>query len=117
MLLQGSCHCGRVRFEIETDMPVPFLWCHCSICRKTYGSAFGCNIKGPSKDLRVTAGADHVRVYTAEHCQRHFCPTCGSPLFILDERWPDGCWPNAAAIDTPLPVPSHVVHCYTKSKS
>jgi hypothetical protein len=27
----GSCHCGTVRFEIETDFP-EFTMCDCSIC-------------------------------------------------------------------------------------
>ena len=116
MRLDGSCHCKRVRCAIETDLYTPFLWCHCAICRKTAGSAFGCNIKGRRADLEVL-GAEHIRVYTAEHCQRHFCESCGSPLYILDDRWPEGCWPSASAIDTPLPVPPRVVHMFTKSKA
>jgi hypothetical protein len=38
MQLEGSCHCGAVRFSVEAMSPVPFLHCHCSICRKTAGS-------------------------------------------------------------------------------
>ena len=30
---QGSCHCGAVRFEIETDFP-ELTMCDCSICRR-----------------------------------------------------------------------------------
>lgn len=29
----GSCHCGAVRFEIETDFPQLSV-CDCSICRR-----------------------------------------------------------------------------------
>jgi hypothetical protein len=29
----GSCHCGAVRFEIETDFP-ELTTCDCSICRR-----------------------------------------------------------------------------------
>lgn len=37
MHLKGSCYCGAVRFECEAYAPVPYLRCHCSICRKTAG--------------------------------------------------------------------------------
>ena len=37
MLLQGSCHCQRVRFRVRCSHPYPFLLCYCSICRKTEG--------------------------------------------------------------------------------
>jgi len=29
----GSCHCGAVRFEIETDFP-ELTMCDCSICKR-----------------------------------------------------------------------------------
>ena len=29
----GACHCGRVRFEVTTDL-VRASECNCSICRK-----------------------------------------------------------------------------------
>ena len=33
MHLEGSCHCGAIRFDLEAHSPVPFMHCHCSICR------------------------------------------------------------------------------------
>ena len=38
MQLKGSCHCGAVKFSLQSDSPVPFMHCYCSICRKTAGS-------------------------------------------------------------------------------
>ena len=38
MRLDGSCHCGKVRFTVESAEPVPFMRCYCSICRKTAGA-------------------------------------------------------------------------------
>ena len=38
MLLEGSCHCGAVRFSLQSRTPRPYMVCYCSICRKT-GSA------------------------------------------------------------------------------
>jgi hypothetical protein len=37
-------------------------------------------------------------------------------LYVADDRWPDGVWPNAAAIDTPLPVPPEHVQLMTRYK-
>ena len=37
MHLEGSCHCGKVRFSVKAPHPYPFNLCYCSICRKTAG--------------------------------------------------------------------------------
>jgi hypothetical protein len=37
MRLEGSCHCGAVRFRVESHTPYPYMRCYCSICRKTQG--------------------------------------------------------------------------------
>jgi hypothetical protein len=47
MHLEGSCHCGAVRFSLEAYGPVPYLRCYCSICRKTGGGGgFAINLGG-----------------------------------------------------------------------
>lgn len=114
MLLKGSCHCQKVTFEIETGWYYPLMWCYCSICRKTNGGPISCNIKGKKAALKIMKGKEFIKMYCAEHCQRHFCSACASSLYILDDRWPEDCWPNAAAIDTPLPKCPEQVHIYVK---
>jgi hypothetical protein len=119
MWLEGSCQCEKVRFRVQSETPVPYMFCFCSICRKTTGGAFGCNIMGQRATLTIT-GARHLRRYHARirrphkpteisEGERWFCSLCGTHLYLLDDRWPDGVWPNAGAIDTPLPrAPEHV---------
>jgi len=119
MLLEGSCQCEKVRFKVQSETPVPFMFCFCSICRKTTGGAFGCNIMGVRATLKVT-GAKNLRRYHARirnpgkpteisDGERWFCGACGTHLWVADKRWPEGVWPNAGAIDTPLPrAPAHV---------
>ncbi|MEZ4333031.1 MAG: GFA family protein [Myxococcota bacterium] len=72
----GSCHCGRVRFEVDLpDGLVDPRHCTCSMCRRR-----GAIVATARLDqLRIVDGADHLRVYqfntgTARH---YFCPTCG----------------------------------------
>ena len=120
MLLEGSCHCGKVRFTVEAQSPVPFMHCHCSICRKTAGSGgYAINLGGDAATLKVRGRAD-LRIYravlrepgkraTRSPAQRHFCSKCGSPLWVWDPRWPELVHPHASAIDTPLPRPPEVV--------
>ena len=118
--LEGSCHCGAVRFSVASRTPVPYMHCYCSICRKTAGGAGAAiNIMGQAETLEVTGEAD-IAVYRAHgagdepealsEAQRHFCKVCGSALFIRDPRWPEWVYPHASAIDTPLPPPRERAH-------
>ena len=126
MLLKGSCQCGKVRFTVESETPYPFMNCYCSICRKLTGGPYGCNIMGKRPTLKVT-GSRFLREYHARlrkagartrisGGQRMFCGECGTHLYVLDDQWPEGVWPSAAAIDTPLPVPPERVHLMVNYK-
>jgi hypothetical protein len=116
MQLQGSCHCGAVRFTVQSHEPVPFMRCYCSICRKTAGSGgFAINLGADNATLAVE-GREHLSVYRAKMGdgslstgQRHFCRHCGTALWLWDPTWPELVHPHAGAIDTPLSeAPSHV---------
>ncbi len=105
MLLKGSCHCRAVRFSVESETPVPYMWCYCSICRKTAGGGgYAINIMGKAGTLKVKG---RTRIYRAKPSggERHFCPKCASVLWVWDKRWPEWIYPFASAIDTPLPKP------------
>ena len=112
MKLEGSCHCGGVRFTVESHAPYPYMRCYCSICRKTAGSGgFAINISADNDTLEVR-GEENLSVYQARledgetsPAHRHFCRLCGSPLWLFDPRWPELLHPHASAIDTPLPKP------------
>ena len=116
MRLEGSCHCGAVRFAMETHTPYPYMRCYCSICRKTGGGGgYAINLMAAADSLDVQ-GEDALRVYQAvidgakSQAQRHFCGTCGSALWVFDPRWPDLIHPFASAIDSDLPKPPQTVH-------
>ena len=122
MRLDGSCHCGAVRFTLESRNPYPFNLCYCSICRKTAGSGgYGINLGGNAKSLKVT-GKRNIRVYRAKvrnpedkrawqsSGQRNFCGKCGSALWLWDPTWPELIHPFASAIDTKLPKAPERTH-------
>jgi len=110
MRLAGSCHCGGVKFTVESHTPYPFMRCYCSICRKTQGGGgYAINIMGDS-DTLVVKGKRNLAVYRAKMGRgkrstgrRHFCKRCGSALWLWDPSWPQWVYPFASAIDTKLP--------------
>ena len=126
MKLEGGCHCGKVRFSVESFAPVPFLRCYCSICRKTAGSGgYGINLSGQFESLRVSGG-ENVQTYRVEKratehgadasdgelsaVKRAFCGACGTALWAYSPDWPELVHPFAGVVDTPLPVPPEHVH-------
>jgi hypothetical protein len=128
MHLEGSCHCGSVKFTVESAQPYPFMRCYCSICRKTAGAGgYAINLGADAATLKVLKGKRQLRVYRAmmgsgdaAHAstgQRHFCSRCGSALWLWDPTWPDLVHPHASAIDTPLPKPPAHVHLMLGSKA
>lgn len=123
MLLKGSCHCGSVKFQLDSQHPYPFNLCYCSICRKTAGSGgYAINLGGNYGSLVVT-GRDNVSVYHARingevsPAERNFCRHCASALWLYDPRWPELVHPFASAIDTTLPTPPERTHLMLGSKA
>ncbi len=128
MQLEGSCHCGSIKFSVEAQQPMPFMRCYCSICRKTAGGGgYAINLGADAGSLRVT-GKRYLRVYQAQlrdggdaprtsSGRRHFCGRCGSALWLWDPQWPELVHPHASAIDTPLPVPPQHAHIMLGSKA
>lgn len=75
-LYRGNCHCGAVKFEIDTREPLdPYFRCNCSLCARK-GAVMG---QAPRAALTVTQGQEALSVYRwntleAEH---FFCKHCG----------------------------------------
>ncbi|MDW5443428.1 GFA family protein [Polaromonas sp. SM01] len=74
MLHQGSCHCGRVKFEVEGDI-TSALSCNCSICLRK-GSLLWFVPRGAMRLL--TPEEDTSTYLFSKHLIKHrFCPNCG----------------------------------------
>jgi hypothetical protein len=123
MLLEGSCHCGAVKFSLQSHTPFPYMRCYCSVCRKTGGGGgYAVNIMGEAKTLKVK-GRKHVSVYQARidgkrsEGRRYFCNKCGTALWVWDPRWNMWVYPFASAIDSPLPKPREIQHVMLAHKA
>lgn len=88
-IFHGTCHCGRVRFEVEAR-PTRLSRCNCSICRAK--GALYMPIR-EIQSLRIIAGESELTPYqfntkTATH---YFCKHCGIHTFhhprVDPSRW------------------------------
>ena len=123
MQLEGSCHCGAVRFRVNSPHPYPYNHCYCSVCRKTAGGGgFAINLGADFASLEVegegSLGKYHAIIDGIQsNAERRFCKHCASALWLYDSRWPELVHPFASAIDTELPVPPERTHLMLASKA
>jgi len=85
---RGSCHCGKIRFEITTQPIAKGLRCNCSLCVRK--GAMMTPFTVPPEDFRLLAGEQHLRLYQfGEKTARHyFCAHCGVYPFHQPARAP-----------------------------
>lgn len=114
--LAGSCLCGAIAFEV-TAPPLSMGHCHCSMCRRQHGTAFGTYVEVPRAAFRYTRGAEHVAGYVSSPgITRRFCARCGSKLVFDMDGNADTVSVAAGAFDSPLPlVPQY--HIFVASKA
>jgi len=84
MIHKGSCHCGRIAFDVEGDIE-QVMECNCTHCsRKGYLLWFA-----PKEKLRLTTPESALSTYTFNKhvIQHHFCSHCGcAPLGFGKDR-------------------------------
>lgn len=93
MHYRGSCHCGRVKFEVDGEIE-SLLECNCSSCSK----------KGflwwfvPRVQFKLDSGEDSLNAYTFNKHVIHyqFCKNCGTTPFAYGS---DGKGSETAAVN------------------
>ena len=77
---EGSCLCGKVRFQITGEIE-NIIMCHCSLCRKAQGSAFATNGNVDANSFSFLSGEKQLTGYESSPGQtKYFCKHCGSPI-------------------------------------
>ncbi|WP_130618799.1 GFA family protein [Dyella amyloliquefaciens] len=80
--LAGQCLCGAVRYAVQ-DAFVYAVYCHCSRCRRTTGSAFKPLAGIERGKLSIVEGeADATRFGDEQGYDLH-CRRCGSLLYSV----------------------------------
>jgi len=92
----GSCHCGAIRFEIDTEI-TDLYTCDCSLCSKK--NALMTSVH--ESRFTLLAGEDKLTLYqwNARIARHYFCSVCGIYPFHRKRSMPDHYGVNVRALD------------------
>lgn len=99
MIYRGSCHCGKITFEVDAPESVEVERCNCSICQK---SGF-LHLIAPKSKFKLLTGSESLTTYTfnTRVAKHTFCKVCGIKPFYVPRSNPDGVDININCLDTP----------------
>ena len=84
-MYQGSCLCGAITFEIHGNIE-EIIHCHCSLCRKSSGTAYATNGFVNTSDFTFLRGKAELKFFELRPGKkRHFCQHCASPIFSSND--------------------------------
>lgn len=94
----GGCHCGRVRFEVESTPDIEADQCNCSICRM----AGYLHLIVPMKQFKLLQGEADLETYEfgSKVAKHYFCRHCGIKSFYVPRSHPDGISVNVNCLET-----------------
>lgn len=114
----GSCLCGTVRYEVRSKIRA-VSHCHCGMCQKAHGAAFGSYGSVPVADLVITHGDALLRRRdSSPGITRTFCSACGSPLTWHSIHGGAALWISFSlgTLDTPFsPMKQKTLHLASKA--
>jgi len=112
-MLRGGCLCGSIRYEMD-EPPLGEAVCHCKHCQRQAGSAFSIVVAVRASAFRLQG---ETRVYadrgdSGGAVERHFCGTCGSPVYSVVAARPTVRFIKAGTLDdTTFLAPKTHVWC------
>jgi hypothetical protein len=92
--IDGSCHCGAIRYTATID-PAQVSVCHCTDCQTLTGSPYRVSVLCSPNDVKIVSGqtrAYRKTGYSGRVRLQLFCGDCGTPLFACDENPNAGIW-------------------------
>lgn len=79
----GRCSCDSINYEIKGE-PLFTHACHCTLCQRRSGSAFGLSMLIETSLFRLTKGETvsvEISADSGNKKYNHFCDQCGTVLF------------------------------------
>ncbi|KAL8846088.1 MAG: hypothetical protein Q9221_008797 [Calogaya cf. arnoldii] len=87
---EGSCHCGKVQYQLSREKPLDAKFCHCTTCQKIHGAPFQWAAIFHKDDINFTSGIHDLGWYESSEktCVHKLpckvsCAYCRTP--IMDE--------------------------------
>ena len=104
MSMTGSCLCGAVKYVTNSDFEMVGS-CHCNTCKKITGSAFEVFAIIDREHFTFLEGeAALVQYQISPKAKKHFCGTCGSPVFNQHRLAPGKLIVHVGTLDDPTRV-------------
>ena len=106
---KGGCHCGQVRFEVESPADIEVNECNCSVCCLT---GYLHLIVRKNK-FKLISGQEELSIYqfNTNVAKHFFCTNCGIKSFYIPRSNPDGYSVNARCLD-PETVTSMTINTF-----
>lgn len=80
MAITGQCFCGAVTYRVDGELSSARS-CHCSQCRRAFGSAASAYALVPDGAFSWLEGESLLTSYVGRHgAGKQFCSRCGSML-------------------------------------
>lgn len=99
----GGCACGAIRYEVASE-PISMLHCQCRQCQQKSGTGHGSYLTFNTRSsVKLEGNATHWNVTgdLGTVKTRAFCPTCGSPVYMVFAAHPEIFIVHAASLDDP----------------
>ena len=102
----GSCHCGSIKFVIDSDLE-KIVQCNCSICIKRNAKM----IMIPKDNFKLLEGSESLSLYqfNTEIAKHFFCKKCGIYTHHNRKSDPNGMGVNLGCIDDVDPMEFDVI--------
>lgn len=76
--MEGGCQCGKLRYRL-TKPPLTYYACHCTVCQRQSGSAFGSSMMMEADGVDLVGPHETFghRGGSGRPMECAFCPSCG----------------------------------------
>ena len=103
----GTCLCGKITWKIDGS-PISAAHCHCRMCRKAHGAAFGTYYSVSPENFSWISGEEEATEYvSSDILSRAFCADCGAVVPIKDAEEGLMSVPAGSHVDGPA-VSDHI---------
>lgn len=106
----GGCTCGAIRYEIGGE-PVFSNHCQCRDCQQESGTGHLSHLTFLRERVKLSgkAASWEMTADSGNRKSRHFCPACGSPVYMTFAAMPQLFTIRAASLDDPARFKPQVV--------